>query len=77
MNKNHYYILSVIFLAVGITIAVIGFKINLDENNPFTNSNNDSGGYIAMIVIGFVLIVFSIIFLIVGYRKTENEKMIL
>ena len=74
---NHYYILSVIFLVVGITIAVIGFKINLDENNPFTGSNNDSGGYIAMIVIGFVLIVLSIIFLIVGYRKTENEKMIL
>jgi hypothetical protein len=72
MNKVHYSLLGISFLITGIVLAVLGLKFNINND-----TDKVSDGDVAMMVIGFILIVFSFIFFIVGYRKTENEKMIL
>ena len=81
MNNVHYHLLGAFSLIVGIILAVLGLKFEADESGKEIANheidNNAEKGYVAMIVIGFILIVFSFIFFIVGYRKTENEKMIL
>tara|TARA_R110002096_G_scaffold5955_4_gene27341 strand:- start:290 stop:502 length:213 start_codon:yes stop_codon:yes gene_type:complete len=69
MKKSYYYSIGLFFLITGLILAVIGLKEDIDNIN-----DNTSDGYIAMLVIGFVLIFFSVILLIIGYKKTEEEK---
>ena len=71
MRKSYYYGIGLFFLITGLILAVIGLKEDIDNTN-----DNTSGGYIAMLVIGFVLIFFSIILLIIGYKKTEEKETI-
>ena len=66
MKKSYYYSIGLFFLITGLILAVIGLKEDINDNT--------SDGYIAMLVIGFVLIFFSVILLIIGYKKTEEEK---
>ena len=65
MKKSYYYSIGLFFLITGLILAVIGLKEDIDNTN-----DNTSDGYIAMLVIGFVLIFFSVILLIIGYKKT-------
>ena len=69
MKESYYYSIGLFFLITGLILAVIGLKEDIDNIN-----DNTSDGYIAMLVIGFVLIFFSVILLIIGYKKTEEEK---
>lgn len=74
MNKIHYYLLGAFFLVVGIVLAVLGLKYDIEKGDPVDpdHDENESKGYIAMMVIGFVLIVCSFVLFILGYRKSEN-----
>lgn len=78
MKDSGYFLIGFLLLVTGILLIFFGLKVYSDTTVSLVSGANpnrsETGGYIAMLVIGAISLVISFILLIVAFRKFRENK---
>lgn len=78
MKDSGYFLIGILLLVTGILLIFFGLKVYSETTMGFIDgadpSSSQTDGYIAMLVIGAISLVISLILFIVAFRKFRENK---